>query len=118
MSDRGERGPTYWRSYVAMGLAVIISAAVFLHDQGEREKVSARAVLSNCQQIEAVKGEIRAILERSLAGLPSNAFYREHPEELAKALKNSRDALRRFAPDDCYALPVVRKAGLKPPPRR
>jgi len=112
--QRGPRAPALL-PYLAMGVAILIGGGVFLHDQDQREKASARSALSNCQQIEAVKTEISVILNRSLASLSSNSYYAEHPDDLRKALADSADALRRFAPDDCYALPTVREAGIKRP---
>lgn len=34
------------------------------------------------------------ILDRSQASLPSNPFFKEHPELLARAQRDNRDALR------------------------
>lgn len=112
---RGVRGPSNWQSYVAMGLAVAAAFVVFLKVDSDRQREQARSALSNCQQIEIVKTEIRHTVEASVRRLPRLAYYRDHPDELGPALRDAKASVARFAALDCYALPAVRAADLKPP---
>lgn len=81
----------------------------------QRRIANAQSMLLQCQQIEAVKTALRGTLHASLKALPNASYYKTRPDELAVALKATHLSLARFAENDCYALPVVRGAGLHPP---
>lgn len=59
---------------------------------------------ANCQQIQAINQNIETSISRSKKGLPANAYYREHPEELQKALKQLTQEQKDFQPQSCNAL--------------
>lgn len=99
-----------------------VAAGVFFHEasarsaaQHERQRASAASALDNCQQIEAIKAQIRGTVEASLLRLPKVDYYEDHPDELAQAEKDARASVARFGEEDCYDLPVVRLAGLHQP---
>lgn len=54
-----------------------------------------------CRQTNAIQGEIRGVLERSKAALPRNAYFKEHPDQLAAAQRQVADELRSFGPLRC-----------------
>lgn len=96
--------------------ALLISAAMVymvVANIDARKRAEGRSALQNCGQIETVKREIRKTVAVSLQRLPSLDYYRTRPEELARAERDTRKSIANFAPLDCYALPVVRDAGLK-----
>lgn len=72
-----------------------------------------RSVLANCQQIEAVKEQLRAVLKQSLDRLPTIAYYKNRPDELADAVAQTEQSILRFWPRDCYQLPAVKAAGIR-----
>lgn len=108
-----------WLVIVAATLAALVFLAGniwwLVNVQSDGRRAQAESSLSNCKQIEAIKDQIRGTLQESVARLPKLGYYKEHPEELGEALENSVDAVARFAPNDCYNLPGVRKEGLPRP---
>jgi len=103
---------------VVMVLSVVLlggSLLVYVGSvQGARER-NARTALSNCEQIEELKGQARGLLADGLKRLPEEPEYEGRPEALAQAIKRTENAIARFAEDDCYQLPVVKNAGLTRP---
>lgn len=84
-----------------------------------RHLSEARTALYNCQGIEGIKAGDRRTIQRSLERLPSLEYYKTRPEELARAIHDTKAEIRARAPHDCYRLPIVRDSGLKrPPPRK
>lgn len=83
--------------------------------QAQRRIDAGVSVLDNCQGVEAVKAALHATIDANLKQLPHLAYYKARPDELAQAQKDARLSLARFAASNCYALPTVRAAGLKPP---
>ena len=98
-------------SMVLLVFAVITSTS----DERDRRISGAKSALTNCQQIEVVKAQLRETIRASLLQLPMIQYYRERPGELRSARLSGETSLRRFSPRDCYALPAVRDAGLKRP---
>lgn len=96
------------------GAVFVGSFAFFLTNQQDRQVSTGQTSLENCQQIEGLKLQLRAILRQSLARLPSTEYYRERPAELESAVASTRESIARFAPKDCYRLPAVEAAGLRP----
>lgn len=93
---------------------LVAMTIVFANDEAQRRQNQGRSALTNCQQVELVKSEIRKTLRASLAQLPRISYYKTHPEELEFAIKNGEETLARFAARDCYQLPVVKDSGLTP----
>jgi hypothetical protein len=56
---------------------------------------------STCSQVQAIKGQIEVSLHRSLLSIPTIAYYKNHPEELAKAVKQINGQIELFKPQDC-----------------
>lgn len=54
-----------------------------------------------CVQVQALKAQIVQTLERSKKGLPANAYFKAHPKELARALKDADQSIRDFQPTKC-----------------
>lgn len=89
--------------YVA--LVVTIGAVVFIAKRSEDlsntgKRIDAAQVF-NCQQIEGLKAGTRQQLLRNLKGLPENAYYKEHPDELEDAITGIRGYLKIYAPREC-----------------
>lgn len=103
----GRRGRSNWQAYVMMGLAMIAALTVFLLLDEKRQNDAAKTALSNCQQIEVVKEQIRGTVSESLGRLPTLAYYKRNPGELQDALNSARASVERFKPIDCYSLPAV-----------
>lgn len=82
--------------------------------QAERRLDNAQSVLFNCRAIEDVKTELRGSLVDSLRQLPRVAYYKNNPNELSAAIRNTKATIERFSAFDCFSLPTVRSAGLKP----
>jgi hypothetical protein len=55
----------------------------------------------NCVQIETLKGTVRVQLSRSLRTLPTLAYYKAHPVELAAQIAATRQSLGEFAELHC-----------------
>jgi Na+-transporting NADH:ubiquinone oxidoreductase subunit NqrC len=104
---------------VAFASAAVLSFAYAENQrrdaQAQRRVSNARSIVDTCQQVEAVKTALRGTIEASLAQLPTLGYYKARPEELAQAQKSARLSLARFTETDCYALPIVRSVGLRPP---
>ena len=82
-------------------IGIFISAFAFYANhardvEDERAARSGQTALANCQQIEALKDQVRAVLVNQ--GVENEA--------------------RRFEPRNCYDLPTVKAAGIKPPPKK
>lgn len=90
-----------------MGAAMIAALSVFLILDEKRQDDAARTALSNCQQIEVVKTQIRESVQTSLDRLPTLAYYKRNPDELSDAMQSARESVRRFRAVDCYRLPAV-----------
>lgn len=103
---------------LVLGFAAVIAFARNEADrraaQATRRVDIAQSVLFNCQAIEGVKTELRGTLVDSLQQLPKAAYYQTHPTELLTAVRNTKASIERFSAFDCYTLPNVRDAGLKP----
>lgn len=54
-----------------------------------------------CEKVDRLDSVIVALLERSQKSLPTNPFYREHPELLAAAQRENARALREFRGAAC-----------------
>jgi hypothetical protein len=108
-----------WGSTVLMGLAAILAVALGVlglsRIERSQHEAAARTALSNFLQIEVIKDEIRDTVTASQARLPQVAYYRTHPDELKKALRDSAASVARFRKQDCYQLPLVKDFGLQEP---
>lgn len=87
----------YRRFLALVGTLIAISmllaaAAVF---------VGANANKNVCHQVNVVQSEISGVLQRQRVALASNAFFKDHPEELVKAQREITRELRTFAPLHC-----------------
>lgn len=80
-----------------------------------RLHASAVSSLDNCSQIESLKTQVRESIIKSKTRLPTFSYYKEHPDELKSALKDTDSAIKRFAENDCYKLSVVVQVGIKKP---
>lgn len=58
-----------------------------------------------CQESNKMKAQIRLTLSRSLATLPTLTYYRDRPAELQRALRQTRETIRDFAPTVCPPQP-------------
>jgi hypothetical protein len=86
-----------WRLAIALVCAsflVVGGVALRAHDT---QQLDARI----CLRVDRVDGVIVALLERSQKGLPSNPFYKEHPELLANAQREIARSLRDFRGASC-----------------
>ncbi len=54
-----------------------------------------------CDTTNANREYIRLVLVRSLKTLPTIAYYRERPKELADAIDQTNQTLRALPPDPC-----------------
>lgn len=65
------------------------------------EKTLHHADHNACVRIEALKSLARTQLHRALASLPTLAYYRLHPAELASQSELIREQLHEFRPLPC-----------------
>jgi len=88
----------------------IFGATAFMYARNQdSEKRSQDTALRNqamiqketCKQVEMVKDQIRATLERGLKSLPTIDYYRTRPEELKRAIESNRRALDAFKRRKC-----------------
>lgn len=110
-----------YREWFALFLVILFLAsmiAFFVQGANARKGVEARSAVSNCQQIEIVKDEIRATVSESVKRLPEIEYYKSHPDELKKAITDSEKSVARFKAIDCYKLPVVLDSNLKRPKKK
>ncbi len=123
--DNSEEGEMFdnWK-LLAMVVALAVAAAmlvasftIFARDQVSDGEATARAALSNCEQIEVVKEQIRESVQASKARMPQIDYYKTHPAELKQALEDVEASVVRFKARDCYDLPAVRRSGIKRPPQ-
>ena len=75
-------------------------------DRSGRTRISAESQLQNCQGVQNLNGKILQTVNESAKG-------RRLTPRQQKALAQLR---ARFAVQNCYALPIVKSAGIKPPP--
>lgn len=104
--------------YVWLCLAVAVSIATigilsFASAARDRRYAEGASVLNNCLQIENIKNQIRDTVEASIVRIDEIQYYKDHPVERARAIEDVEASVRRFAPNDCYILPVVKSAGFK-----
>lgn len=86
---------------IAVFLILIASYAgglLKLHYQSQTIRHQAHI---QCVSLEHVKSYAHQAALRGLATLPTLAYYKEHPDELADAQKNLLDEIAYFAPDQC-----------------
>jgi hypothetical protein len=114
--SRGER--------VRWGLALLLAVSFLLavgtvigRSQNNQTYDQGVTALTNCRGIEDLKAQIFDTATSQITRLPTIAYYREHPGELKAALADAQKTANRFAPNDCYALPAVRSAGIERPKR-
>lgn len=108
------------REVLVLVIALILAGTctfLYLGTVSDRRMIIAESTLTNCQQIEKIKQQIRATLAASLKNLPDAAtkYYQDHPKDLARARQSVADSLNRFKPIDCYNLPVVRTSKIRRP---
>jgi hypothetical protein len=102
--------------WATAAIVVLVGGALALaYVRNEQDLAAARTAVYNCQQIEEIKASLRVTLQRSLDTLPTLEYYETHPAELAVAVASSKAALRKFAAQDCYALPLAQAVGLEDP---
>ena len=82
---------------------VLVLLVAFTIWRGEQAKTTAfkRADKAACVRIESLKSLARSQIERALVTLPTLSYYKEHPEELAVAVRQIHRQLREFAPVTC-----------------
>jgi hypothetical protein len=61
-------------------------------------------VRSNCNQIQTINRNIEGSIERAKKALPANAYFKSHPDELAKQLKELDRERTAFKPKSCTTL--------------
>lgn len=92
-------------------VAVLVISAVSLSQtlelRGLRVTDAAESTLTNCQATESIKRQIRGVIVE--------AGRKRGSEEQQRAREK---AIARFSATDCYALPIVRAAGLRRPAAR
>lgn len=81
-------------------LAVVLVGIVLLFVQVSHDQVT------QCHQTELIKSRIRfsvASIDAELGkpGTPGYSYYRQHPDELAKAHALNQETLRQFTPSSC-----------------
>lgn len=81
-----------------------------------RVQASGQTALANCGQIEAVKQAIRGVLRDTRDRLPMDPDLKNNPDRLSVARASLSADIARFKPRDCYEVPVVKLAGIKPKP--
>jgi acid phosphatase class B len=127
-TDARAAGRTRWKlilvglTVMAATLFLVVSVLLLSHSEQQRRDglavrryANAQSVLSNCMQIEVIKRSLREERQTSLKQLGHIVYYREHPDELAAAKKATLESIRRFSAINCYRLPTVKAAGLRPP---
>lgn len=126
--------PTLWqviksfsgRELLVFGLVIVlttIGANIVLKQrnidrqvENASQQAEGRSTLSNCQEIEALKRQVRdSVTEgikrtKSLTGIPGYGA-----KERAESIADGERTLERFHARNCYALPSVREAGIRPP---
>lgn len=90
---------------IAVANPLLVLKAIDL-DRSGRTRISAESQLQNCLSVEAVKAQLVGAVNDSIKG------HHLTPKQQAK----TDEFLARFAPNDCYALPIVKAAGIKAPP--
>lgn len=84
---------------ILLAAALIYGGASAIADQrNARDKAI-------CVQVEALKKSMRVIMTRSLTTLPTLQYYRDHPQELQKAVDSTNQALIDFKETKCDSIP-------------
>lgn len=76
---------------VVLAAAAVLLAALALGKVADQQRAVCLKVYSQIEQT----------LERGKKGLPANAYYKQHPGELRKAMRQTDRALRDFQPSNC-----------------
>ena len=97
-----ERFRKYPKFSLAGGVAVALVLVLFAYTAVGLHNVNRQ----NCQQIELVKTQIRAVLAQSMKtlgkkGAPGYEYYLSHLAELAQAKLGLQQELEQFAPRRC-----------------
>jgi len=82
-------------------LAFLVSLAIVAGAVHERQATLDRTDTRICVQIEAIKMQIRQTVERQIQGINRVQYYRDHPDEQARAVESARQTLRLFHPSRC-----------------
>lgn len=70
-----------------LAAGVVWGAVAWRTQQGNASNVAI------CSRVNTLDRALITILNRSLKSLPTNSYYRRHPDELAIAIKNTHYAL-------------------------
>jgi len=90
---------------IAVANPLLVLLAINL-DRSGRTRISAESQLQNCLSVETVKAKLLQTVDDSV---------KNHPRLNAKQQQGLDQFRRRFAPDDCYALPIVKAVHIHPP---
>jgi hypothetical protein len=90
-----------WKTTIAIAAAALSTAGALLviaqttTQRDQRQQDINRVV---CQAVVKLDGAISDSLRRTLTALPKIAYYKEHPQELAVQLADTRETLSEFVP--------------------
>lgn len=89
---------------VVAAAAIVIGAAlavVAITASTSRTSQSLVASSAACKQVNVVQAELHGVIARQSQGLSSNSYFKEHPDQLAKAETETGRELATFAPLKC-----------------
>jgi hypothetical protein len=90
------------QAWIALGLVVMVFGFVLgivsLASNTTDAQATDRIV---CKRLNTFDSVLLTILNRSLKGLPSNPYYRDHPRELEVALMNTQYAIGQLEHARC-----------------
>lgn len=83
--------------YALMAAVLAMSALIgYQFDQIQKSKVE--AVRSTCQAVSRVDNTLIGLIRNSDKTLSGFAYYREHPDELARAYRANDEAIQALQP--------------------
>lgn len=90
------------RGFISILAAVIVALAIgtWFGTALVASRINA-ATASNCASVNVLDNSLISILDRSFKALPSNSFYKKHPEELSKALRQTAQAVNELQAAHC-----------------
>jgi hypothetical protein len=56
---------------------------------------------ATCVRVSRINAQIEVSLHRSLKSIPTIAYYKNHPEELAKVIDQTQEQIELFRPVSC-----------------
>ena len=90
----GNRAALAWLILVFLNIAALGLAVFTISRLSDANK-------DTCIQVQALKEQIVASLERSKKALPTIRYYKDHPAERRASLYNIYHEIHRFQPTSC-----------------